>query len=188
MRQTNDWQGVLLYTVGHSTRPLDELVDALRAFDISILVDIRTIPRSRHNPQYNGDALRAALPARHIRYVHLPELGGLRRPRKDSPNTGWRNDSFRGFADYMLTEPFESGLAKLRSIASDGVLALMCAEAVPWRCHRSLVADVLTVRGAEVEHIASPTRANVHRLTPFAKVDRAVVTYPANASGPSVSR
>lgn len=167
-----------IYTVGHSTRTLDELVALLRAFDISVLADIRTIPRSRHNPQFNGDALRSTLRSRRLRYVHLPELGGLRRPRKDSPNTGWRNASFRGFADYMLTEDFEAGIAKLHALTAEGRVALMCAEAVPWRCHRSLVADALTARGAHVEHIASAKRSTPHRVTAFAEVEGTHVTYP----------
>lgn len=167
-----------IYTVGHSTRTLDELVALLKAFDISVLADIRTIPRSRHNPQFNGDALRSALRSRRLRYVHLPELGGLRRPRKDSPNTAWRNASFRGFADYMLTEDFEAGIAKLHALTAEGRVALMCAEAVPWRCHRSLVADALTARGAHVEHITSAKRSTPHRVTAFAEVKGTHVTYP----------
>ena len=150
----------------------------LQAFDISVLVDIRTIPRSRHNPQFNGDALRSSLRSPSLRYVHLAELGGLRRTRKDSPNTAWRNASFRGFADYMLTEPFETGLAKLHALAVRQRVALMCAEAVPWRCHRSLVADALTARGAHVEHITNGRHSARHRVTPFAVVKRARVTYP----------
>ncbi len=150
----------------------------LRAFDVSMLVDIRTIPRSRHNPQFDGDALRSALPLRQIRYVHIRELGGLRRPRKDSPNAAWHNASFRGFADYMLSEDFEVGLAKLRALIAEWKVALMCAEAVPWRCHRSLVADALTARGAQVAHITSAKHATPHRMTEFAVVERARVTYP----------
>jgi 3-methyladenine DNA glycosylase/8-oxoguanine DNA glycosylase len=182
------WSGVCLYTVGHSTRSLDELVALLRAFDVAMVVDIRTIPRSRHNPQFGGDALRSALRSRKLRYFHLPELGGLRRARKDSPNAGWRNASFRGFADYMLTEGFENGLAELRALASAGRLALMCAEAVPWRCHRSLVADALTVRGARVEHITSRGRSSPHRLTAFAEIEGTRVTYPNAGGGPLATR
>ncbi len=156
----------------------------LEAFEISVLVDIRTIPRSRHNPQFNREALPATLPEE-IRYVHLAELGGLRKPRQDSPNAGWRNTSFRGFADYMQTDAFETGLAKLRDSAAGGTVALMCAEAVPFRCHRSLVADALTVRGAEVQHITSKTHASPHRLTPFARVDGTRLTYPPE--GPSLT-
>jgi len=172
------WRSVRVDTIGHSTRTLDELVALLRAFDVSVLVDVRTIPHSRHNPQFNRDALRAALPRRGIRYVHLPALGGLRRTRKDSPNTGWRNASFRGFADYMLTDEFEIGLAELRGLAKEGRVAIMCAEAVPWRCHRSLIADALTVRGAQVEHITGPERSHPHRLTAFARVEGTRITYP----------
>lgn len=184
------WRGVRLYTLGHSTRTLDELVGLLRAFEVTVLIDIRTIPKSRHNPQFNGDALRSRLRSRRIRYVHLPELGGLRRARKDSPNTAWRNASFRGFADYMMTEDFEAGLSKLHALAAERRVALMCAEAVPWRCHRSLVADALTARGAQVEHIMSAKHSAPHRMTAFAVVKRARVTYPGGepAGVPLVTR
>lgn len=179
MSARRSWRGEHVYTVGHSTRTLDELVALLRAFEVTVLVDIRTIPRSRHNPQFNSDELRSRLRSRRIRYVRLAELGGLRRARKDSINMAWRNASFRGYADYMQTDDFEVGLAKLHEIAADRQIALMCAEAVPWRCHRSLVADALTARGAKVAHITSITRASPHRMTPFAVVKRARVTYPA---------
>ncbi|MGZ6139146.1 MAG: DUF488 family protein, N3 subclade [Myxococcaceae bacterium] len=178
MTASKKWRGIELHTIGHSTRTLDELVAMLRAFDISVLADIRTIPRSRHNPQFNMDALRSALRSRRIRYVHIPELGGLRRTRKDSPNTAWRNASFRGFADYMSTEDFETGLAKLHALAAERRVALMCAEAVPWRCHRSLVADALTARGAHVEHISGARHSAPHRMTAFAVVKHSRVTYP----------
>ncbi len=173
------WRGAHVYTVGHSTRTLDELVELLRAFEVNVLVDIRTIPKSRHNPQFHGDVLRSRLRSRRIRYVHLAELGGLRHARKDSINMAWRNTSFRGYADYMQTEDFEVGLAKLHELAAGKQIALMCAEAVPWRCHRSLVADALTVRGARVDHITSVKRAAEHRMTPFAVVSGTRVTYPA---------
>jgi uncharacterized protein (DUF488 family) len=176
-----NWRGVRIYTVGHSTRTLDELVALLRAFGVTLLADIRTIPRSRHNPQFNSDTLGAALRRRRFRYAHLRELGGLRRARASSPNGGWRNPSFRGFADYMQTEEFEAGLAKLRELAAEGTVALMCAEAVPWRCHRSLVADALTARGAQVEHITSAKSASPHRTTTFARVDGLHITYPDEA-------
>jgi uncharacterized protein (DUF488 family) len=181
-RRDKGWEGVRVYTLGHSTRPLEEFVEILRAFEIATVADIRTIPRSRHNPQFEGDALRTALRRRRLGYVHLAALGGLRHSRKDSPNAGWRNKSFRGYADYMLTEDFEAGLAELREVARDGTVALMCAEAVPWRCHRSLVADALIVRGAEVLDITSPKRATTHRLTRFAKVDGTRLTYPEEVS------
>ncbi len=178
MDSARSWRGVCLYTVGHSTRSLDELIALLRAFEVTVLVDIRTIPRSRHNPHFDKAALGPALRSRRLRYVHVRELGGLRRPRKDSANAGFRNASFRGFADYMLTEEFESGLAKLRAVTSGGRVALMCAEAVPWRCHRSLIADVLTARGARVEHIIGSSRSRPHRVTGFARVEGTRVTYP----------
>lgn len=183
------WQGVRIYTVGHSTRSFDELVQLLEPFDVSVLVDIRTVPRSRRNPQFNVDALPERLDAQGVRYAHVPQLGGLRRARPDSTNAAWRNASFRGYADHMLTDEFEEGLEELRRVLKAGESgtargALMCAEAVPWRCHRSLVADVLSARGALVEHIMAPGRAQKHRMTPFAKVSDPVgvrgarVTYP----------
>jgi uncharacterized protein (DUF488 family) len=172
------WRGARIYTVGHSTRTLAEFVTLLRVFGISVVVDIRTIPRSRHNPQFNGDTLPPALRRRRIRYVHLAELGGLRKSARDSANTGWRNASFRGFADYMLTEHFEAGIAKLRALVTEGSVALMCAEAVPWRCHRSLVADAVTARGGNVEHITSARHSTLHRMTSFAAVEGIRVTYP----------
>lgn len=180
MSHARSWRGTRVYTIGHSTRSLDELVALLHTFDVSLLADIRTIPRSRHNPQFNGDALPSSLRGRGVRYVHLPRLGGLRRANKESLNTGWRNASFRGFADYMMTDEFEAGLSELRALTANATVALMCAEAVPWRCHRSLVADALVARGAHVEHITRPSRSTPHRLTPFAKVQAARVTYPAD--------
>jgi 3-methyladenine DNA glycosylase/8-oxoguanine DNA glycosylase len=190
MGRTESWREIRIYTIGHSTRTVGELVELLRAVDISVLADIRTIPRSRHNPQFNGCSLRTALRPEGVRYVHLAELGGLRRARKDSSNTGWRNASFRGFADYMLTEDFESGLEELRALTAQGRVAVMCAEAVPWRCHRSLVADVLTARGAQVEHIIGCSSSAPHRLTPFAKVKGGRVSYPGEdiASGRLATR
>jgi uncharacterized protein (DUF488 family) len=179
-RAGRSWRGVHVFTIGHSTRTLDELVEALRAFDVAIVADIRTVPRSRRNPQFDRSSLPRSLRNRRIRYAHLPRLGGLRHARKDSPNTGWRNASFRGYADHMQTDEFEAGLEELRALAEDGCVALMCAEAVPWRCHRSLVADALAARGAHVEHITSARRASPHRLTPFARVEGARLQYPAD--------
>jgi uncharacterized protein (DUF488 family) len=173
-----------LYTIGHSTRTLDELVDALRSFGVRLLVDVRTIPRSRHVPQFNREALGRRLPRRGIRYAHLKTLGGLRKPRPDSRNTAWRNASFRGFADYMETPEFAEALDELRGLAKDvGPAAIMCAEAVPWRCHRSLIADALTARGHVVLHIMGPGAARPHVLTPWARVDGARVTYPGEPAG-----
>ncbi|WNG52360.1 DUF488 domain-containing protein [Archangium minus] len=168
-----------MYTVGHSTRSAEELVELLQAHGIQTLVDIRTVPRSRTNPQFNQDTLPRTLARADIRYVHLPRLGGLRRASKDSPNTGWRNASFRGYADYMQTDEFARGLEELRELTPDGPLALMCAEAVRWRCHRSLVADALYARGVEALHITSRTRAEPHKLTPFAVLHGKQVLYPA---------
>ncbi len=172
------WSDVTLYTVGHSTRPLDELVACLQSFAITELVDIRTVPRSRRHPQFETTALARSLPEAGIRYEHLGALGGLRKPAKDSPNAGWRNASFRGYADHMQTPGFEAGLARLREIVTAGTTAIMCAEAVPWRCHRSLVADALVARGATVRHVMAPGKAQPHKLTPFARVDGERVSYP----------
>jgi len=180
---THRWSSARIYTIGHSTRSLDEFVALLRSFAIDLVVDIRTIPRSRHNPQFNGDTLATALRRRRLEYVHLPRLGGLRRASKDATNSGWRNPSFKGFADYMLTDEFAAGLAELRALTAKGRVALMCAEAVPWRCHRSLVADALTARGAQVEDITGPGRASPHRMTPFAVVEGERVTYPGERAG-----
>ena len=167
-----------ILTVGHSTHSIEEFLELLTAHGVQQLVDIRTIPKSRRNPQFNTDALAATLKAGHIRYEHMPGLGGLRHPRKDSINTAWRNDSFRGYADYMQTPAFEESLHTLIETASDKRTAIMCAEAVPWRCHRSLVADALTARGVAVEHIMSPSTRKPHSYTPFALVEGEKVTYP----------
>jgi uncharacterized protein (DUF488 family) len=153
----------------------------LQAFGVKRLMDIRTVPRSRHNPQFNFDSLPESLEQAGIAYRHMKELGGLRHARPDSLNTGWHNASFRGFADYMQTPEFEDGLEKLIDAANQKQVAIMCAEAVPWRCHRSLIADALTARGIQVKDIMSATRATPPSLTPFAKVDGTRVTYPAPA-------
>lgn len=172
------WEGLEVFTIGHSTRSLEELIEALRSFGVDTLLDIRTIPRSRHNPQFNKDALPEKLAAEGIEYVHVESLGGLRHAKKDSPNDAWRNASFRGFADYMQTPEFEEGLAQLKAHAEAGRPALMCAEAVPWRCHRSLIGDVLVARGAKVEDISGPGHSKPHGITRFAKVQGGRVTYP----------
>jgi uncharacterized protein (DUF488 family) len=167
-----------IYTIGHSTRPLEEFIAMLESFRIELVCDIRTIPKSRRNPQFAGDALRDALARHRIDYAHLKALGGLRHPHKDSPNRAWRNDSFRGYADYMQTAEFAKAVAALIEQAARKRTAIMCAEAVPWRCHRSLVADALIVRGIEVEDITSQSRAQVHKLTPWARVQGLQITYP----------
>jgi len=165
-------------TIGHSTRALDTFIEMLRAHGVKHVADVRTIPRSRHNPQFNRDTLPEALRFAGIAYTHMEQLGGLRHARPDSPNTGWRNSSFRGFADYMQTPEFEAGLEKLIQRAARQQTAIMCAETVPWRCHRSLIADALKVRGVQVEHIMSTSRTQPHLLTPFAKVSGIHITYP----------
>lgn len=167
-----------IYTIGHSTHPIDEFVGILKAYEIQQLVDVRTVPGSRHNPQFSKAELEVSMPASGIRYVHMPELGGLRKATKDSVNMGWRNASFRNYADYMQTEAFASGITKLIELASEHTTAIMCAEAVPWRCHRSLIGDAVLVRGIEVMDIMSEKSSRPHELTSFAKVDGVEVTYP----------
>jgi uncharacterized protein (DUF488 family) len=173
--------------VGQSTRSLDEFLTLLAAHAVARLVDVRTVPRSRHNPQFNRDTFPGALEAAGVRYTHRADLGGFRRTHSDSPNAGWRNPSFRGFADYMLTPEFADSLADLIAAASQERVVLMCAEAVPWRCHRSLIADALVVHGVRVEEIVSGTRREIHRLTPFALVNGLVLTYPPQATDSSTS-
>jgi uncharacterized protein (DUF488 family) len=169
-----------LFTIGHSTRPIDEFVELLRANGVKLLIDIRTIPKSRHNPQFNGDTLATSLRSARIRYIHLKELGGLRRAKSDSINLGWRNPSFRGFADYMQTPEFAEALERAIQLAEARPTALMCAEAVPWRCHRSLVADALLVRGIRAVEIVSKAAPKEHKLTPFAHVRGTKITYPSD--------
>jgi uncharacterized protein (DUF488 family) len=184
-RAAPGWGKARVLAIGHSTRSIEELVELLRSCGVATLADIRTIPRSRRNPQFARDALANALPAAGIRYVHLPRLGGLRHARKDSPNAAWNNASFRGYADHMSSGEFEEGLVELRALARQGPVAVMCAEAVPWRCHRSLLADALFARGVVVEHIVGKARSRPHRVTPFAIIEGRRVTYPA--AGPPVS-
>lgn len=176
--QQEEWPDGTIFTIGHSTLPIDRFVALLRAFGIGALADIRSVPRSRRNPQFNSDALAGTLKAADIRYVPLGALGGLRRAHKESPNTGWRNASFRGFADYMQTEAFARGLEQLTGLSKSARTAIMCAEAVPWRCHRSLVADALGVRGIAVIEILAEDNYRAHRLTPFAHVEGTTITYP----------
>jgi uncharacterized protein (DUF488 family) len=169
---------VTVHTVGHSTRSLVDLVSMLRHYDVDLLVDVRDTPRSRHNPQFNAEELDADLPRYSLGYVHLPTLGGHRHTRAGSPNTGWRNLSFRGYADHMLTDDFRAGVDELVALAERWRPAIMCAEAVPWRCHRSLVADALSVRDIPVVEILSQSSHRPHKLTPFAEVHGTRVTYP----------
>jgi uncharacterized protein (DUF488 family) len=172
----------LVWTVGHSNRPLAEFVRLLQAPGVTLVVDVRKMPGSRRNPQFGRDTLPPALRQAGIGYVHLPGLGGLRRRRPDSPNTGWENASFQGYADYMLTPEFERSLQELLERVRGERAALMCAEAVPWRCHRSLIADALVVRGVAVEHILGAARTEPHVLRPWARVQGTRITYPPPAA------
>lgn len=186
LRAAPGWGRARVLAVGHSTRPAEELVEWLTACGVTTLADVRTIPRSRANPQFEGPALARALARAGIAYVHLPRLGGLRRARKGSQeNAAWRNASFRGYADHMQTPDFAEGLAELRAVARRGPVAVMCAEAVPWRCHRSLLADALLARGVVVEHVVGKGRTRPHRLTPFARVAGRSVTYPPAPDAPA---
>jgi uncharacterized protein (DUF488 family) len=172
-----------ILTIGHSTRTWREFLEILRAHSVKRVIDIRSIPRSRHNPQFNREILSTKLRAARIGYVHLRKLGGLRHARRDSSNMGWHNTSFRGFADYMQTPEFEAGLHRLMKLAGQKRSVIMCAEAVPWRCHRSLFADALTVRGIQVADIMSMKRSQVHSLIPFARVQGNRITYPGGKRG-----
>jgi len=165
-------------TIGHSTRPIEEFLEMLKSHGVQQVVDVRTIPRSSHNPQFNQETLASSLRASKIEYLHIKALGGLRKARPDSVNEGWRNLSFRGFADYMQTADFLRGMEQLLQAALSAKVALMCAEALPWRCHRSLIADALLVRGVPVQHIMTKDLLHKHELTPWAKVDRESITYP----------
>lgn len=167
-----------IYTIGHSTRAWDEFVALLHEHAVKAVADVRRFPASRKYPHFNADALAMCLPEAHIRYVPLPSLGGRRKAHADSVNTGWRNEGFRGYADYMQTRPFEQGLHELTNLAAEAATAIMCAEAVPWRCHRSLIADAMLVRGWQVLDIVGPGKAAEHKLTPFARVEGLRITYP----------
>ena len=175
-----------VWTLGHSTRPIDEFMGLLLAHQISLLVDVRTVPRSRYNHQFNTDTLTRSLRDAGLRYRHSPELGGLRKPKKDSVNDGWRNASFRGYADYMQTDEFLNALEVLMTESRLQPTAIMCAEAVPWRCHRSLIADALVIRGWDSRHIMSETKADPHQLTSFARLEKGRLTYPRPTDPPSL--
>ncbi len=178
MKKRTDEQKTVIFTIGHSTRPVSEFVEIIQTYRIKKVVDIRTIPKSRHNPQFNQDALRETLKAVKIGYLHMKGLGGLRHSQRDSPNMAWRNASFRGFADYMQTREFEENIEKLIEAAEKRAIVIMCAEAVPWRCHRSLIGDALLVRGVQVRHVISAGSSRDHVLTPWAKVKGTKITYP----------
>jgi uncharacterized protein (DUF488 family) len=172
-------ESLMIYTIGHSTRPIDEFISILKSFHISKLIDVRTIPKSRFNPQYNQEDLSQSLAQEKIEYEHMASLGGLRHPKKDSINTGWRNASFRGYADYMQTKVFEDSLQVLIKESRKKTVAIMCAEAVPWRCHRSLIADALLSQGIEVEDIMGLQKENKHRINPMAQKAKGRIYYPA---------
>lgn len=181
-KNTHDEESVsVVLTIGHSTRTIEEFIALLKAHGATCVVDVRTVPRSRHNPQCNKDSLPRSLKKAGLGYVHMPGLGGLRHAKCDSPNMGWCNASFRGYADYMQTAEFEKSLGELIELAKQESVVLMCAEALPWRCHRSLIADALLVRGIRTEDIMSPTRRQSHSLTPFAKVHGTALAYSAEA-------
>jgi uncharacterized protein (DUF488 family) len=169
-----------IYTIGHSTRAIDAFIAMLEAFQIETVVDVRTIAKSRHNPQFGEEALRESLAQQGIGYQRIEALGGLRHTTADSVNTAWRNKSFRGYADYMQTPEFAAGLEELLRVATESRTAIMCAEAVPWRCHRSLIGDALLVRGCRVKDIMSERQSKPHVLTPWAKVDGKTITYPGD--------
>ncbi len=183
---------LVVMTIGHSTHPVAEFIHLLHSHGIARLVDVRTVPRSRHNPQFNREELAQSLEAAQIQYSYMPGLGGFRRARRDlanadsagvaqapALNAGWRNASFRGYADYMQTEEFERNLEQLIASAATEKVAIVCAEAIPWHCHRSLIADALTVRGIEVREITGAHSEKLHKLTPFARVEGTRITYPA---------
>jgi uncharacterized protein (DUF488 family) len=172
----------IVLTVGHSTRTLETFLHLLQAHGVTRLVDVRTVPRSRHNPQFNQETLPDALHDAGIIYQHIAGLGGLRQTRHDSPNQAWRNSSFRGFADYMQTPEFKENLQVVIDMARQERVCLMCAEAVPWRCHRSLIADALLVRKVGVQHIMSESHSLDHSLRPWARVHGTAITYPAESS------
>lgn len=167
-----------VWTIGHSTRPIDLFLDLLRGHGVACVADVRTIPRSRRHPQYAREALERSLPAAGLGYEHFAGLGGLRKPRRDSTNLGWRHPSFRGYADYMQSPAFQEALDRLEAVAMSVPTAVMCAEAVWWQCHRQLIADALVARGHQVRHIMSADSAPLHALTSFAQVDEGRVRYP----------
>ncbi len=167
-----------VFTVGHSTRSLDEFVLLLKTYSVVMVVDVRTVPRSRHNPQFNKETLPDSLKVAGIKYIHIPELGGLRRPSPDSINLALENKSFRGYADYMQTKEFAENLLRLVALIQQNCVALMCAEAVPWRCHRNLLSDALVARHIKVQHILTETSSIIHEITPIALIEGTKLTYP----------
>jgi uncharacterized protein (DUF488 family) len=174
---------MLIHTIGHSTRSIDEIIALLRENGIEVLVDVRRYPGSKRYPHFSSEAMAQWLPEHGIGYIHMPELGGRRKPLPDSPNTAWRNEQFRAYADYMATEEFRAAIDNLvvlgESLGKTQRVAVMCAEAVPWRCHRNLIADELTRRRIEVRHIISGQPAKTHVMNEHARVDGDHIVYPA---------
>ena len=168
----------VVLTIGHSTRTLEEFVQLLEIYGLTLVVDVRTVPRSRHNPQFNKETLPTSLKHYGVRYIHMPEIGGLRHPKHESVNTAWKNSGFRGYADYMQTQEFADSLLKIVALARENRLALMCAEALPWRCHRNLISDALVVRHLKVEHIIGKDSVINHELNSLAQVEGTKITYP----------
>ncbi len=181
MRKKQPASEPLICTIGHSTHPLDEFVSLLKINEVAHVLDVRTVPRSRQNPQFNKETLPDSLGAAGIKYTHVPGLGGLRHAHKDSINGAWRNASFRGYADYMQTPEFAMNVQNVMELAAYERCALMCAEAVPWRCHRSLIADALILRGMRVEDIISANGRKLHLMTPWARTDGLKISYPPDA-------
>ena len=177
-------QKLTVFTIGHSTHTIEEFIALLQQYGITRVVDIRTIPKSRHNPQFNKDVLKQSLKNAHIKYIHIKNLGGLRSTNRNSINTAWHNKSFRGYADYMQTKTFQKGLEQLLGYIQKDQVAIMCAEAVPWRCHRSLVGDALLIRGVKTKDIFSRTSVKPHKLTPWAHVQGDTITYPLKVISP----
>ncbi|MGF3521515.1 MAG: DUF488 family protein [Candidatus Bathyarchaeia archaeon] len=171
-------QAITVFTVGHSTRSIGEFISILKAHQINLVVDVRLTPKSKFNPQFNKDALSEALKTESVKYIHLPELGGFRRPHVNSPNTAWKDKSLRGYADYMETKEFTENLLKLIALARENRVAIMCAETLPLRCHRTLLSDALTVRGIQVVHILNLEHKFNHELSPSALVSGVKITYP----------
>jgi len=168
----------VVLTIGHSTRTLEEFVQLLEVYGLTLVVDVRTVPHSRHNPQFNKENLPISLKHYGVRYIHMPEIGGLRHPKQESVNTAWKNSGFRGYADYMQTQEFADSLLKIVALARENRLALMCAEALPWRCHRNLISDALVVRHLKVEHIIGKDSVINHEINSLAQVEGTKITYP----------
>ena len=168
----------MVLTIGHSTRTLEEFVQLLEVYGVTLLVDVRTVPRSRHNPQFNKETFPTTLKHYGVKYIHMPEIGGLRHPKHESINLAWKNSGFRGYADYMQTKEFTDNLLKIIALARENRLVLMCAEALPWRCHRNLISDALVIRHVKVEHVISKDSIINHELNEMAHVEGTKITYP----------